>query len=176
MNSAKGLFTGTIRLDLQKAFDTVDHSILCSKLKLMGVDSTKWLKSYLSNRSQLVNVGKINSDIANVTCGVPQGSILGPLHFMVISIDPSCKLLSVQSCLLTNISIKLIINSDKFSNPAQNGLLIINCHFIWGKTECILFGSKRKLRKVKVFHIVCNDRTTDSKTAVTLVLTYIICR
>ena len=45
MNSARGLFTSTILLDLQKAFDTVDHSILCSKLKLMGVGSTKWFES-----------------------------------------------------------------------------------------------------------------------------------
>ena len=59
MNSVRGLFTGTILLDLQKAFYTVDHSILCSKLKLMGVGSTKRFESYLSNRRQLVNVDKI---------------------------------------------------------------------------------------------------------------------
>lgn len=81
MNSARGRFTGMILLDLQKA---VDHSILCSKLKLMGVGSTNWFESYLSNRSQLVNVGKINSDIANVICGVPQGGILDPLFFCVM--------------------------------------------------------------------------------------------
>ena len=83
-NNARGLFTGTILLDLQKAFDTVDHSILCNKLKLMGVGSTKWFESYLSNGSQLVNVGKINSDIANVTCGVPQGSSFRSVTFLVL--------------------------------------------------------------------------------------------
>jgi len=45
--SSKGLYTGVIMLDLQKAFDTVDHHILCSKLQTMGVNSTKWFESYL---------------------------------------------------------------------------------------------------------------------------------
>ena len=83
MKNAKGLYTG-ILLDLQKAFDTVDHKILCNKLQLMGIRSTKWFESYLGNRSQLVNIGKVHSDTAAVTCGVPQGSILGPLLFYAI--------------------------------------------------------------------------------------------
>ena len=163
-------------LDLQKAFDTVDHSILCNKLKLMGVGSTKWFESYLSNRSQLVNVGKINSDIANVTCGVPQGSILGPLLFlcyvndMVISIDPDCKLL-----LYADDSTILFSHKDPDQIANKLGKVLESCSE-WlvdnkvslhlGKTECILFGSKRKLRKVKDFHIVCNDHTIDSTTSV----------
>ena len=88
-----------ILLDLQKAFDTVDHEILCKKLKTIGIDSTDWVMSYLQNRRQIVTVGKTQSDPASVTCGVPQGSILGPLLFlcyvndMVISIDSDCKCL-----------------------------------------------------------------------------------
>ena len=88
-----------ILLDLQKSFDTVDHLILCNKLKTMGVDCTDWFLSYLQYRHQIVTVGKVQSDTASVVCGVPQRSILGPLLFlcyvndMIISIDPDCKLL-----------------------------------------------------------------------------------
>ena len=67
MNSAKGLFTCMILLYLQKASDTVDDNILCSKLKLNGVGSTKQFESDLSNRNQSVNVGITNSVTTNVT-------------------------------------------------------------------------------------------------------------
>ena len=66
-NCAKGLYTGMVLLDIQKAFDTVDHEILCNKLKAMGVTDTKWFHSYRTNRTQLVNVNGINLDLANVT-------------------------------------------------------------------------------------------------------------
>ena len=68
-------------LDLQKAFDTVDHSILCKKLEGMGVISIEWFKSYFSGRQQVVTIDGITSCPGLVTCGVPQGSILGPLFF-----------------------------------------------------------------------------------------------
>ena len=60
--TAKGLYTGMVMLDLQKAFDTVDHSILCKKLKLMSVDSTKWFESYLTNRKQKIGINGIESN------------------------------------------------------------------------------------------------------------------
>ena len=88
-----------ILLDLQKAFDTVDHKILCEKLNVIGVKSIEWFKSYLSGRKQIVNVNSANSGVYNVTCGVPQGSLLGPLLFLIyvndlsVSIDPDCKVL-----------------------------------------------------------------------------------
>ena len=52
------MYTGMVLLDLQNAFDNVDHNILYNRLKLMGVKSTKWINYYLGNRSQLVNIEK----------------------------------------------------------------------------------------------------------------------
>ena len=80
-----------VLLDLQKAFDTVDHDILCNKLQAMGVhsDSVKWFKSYLSDRQQIVSVNQVESKPMNISCGVPQGSILGPLLFLCYVNDMS---------------------------------------------------------------------------------------
>jgi len=54
---AKGNYTGMVLLDLQKAFDTVDHTILCNKLEAMGIGSTNWFRSYLRDRTQRVKIG-----------------------------------------------------------------------------------------------------------------------
>ena len=73
-------------IDLSKAFDTVDHSILLKKLKRFGVTDKNlaWFQSYLSNRKQYIEIGENSkTDPKYVTCGVPQGSILGPLLFLV---------------------------------------------------------------------------------------------
>lgn len=97
--SSKGLYTGIIMLDLQKTFDTVDHHILSQKLKTMGVKCTKWFESYLCDRQQKVSINGTESDLKYITCGVPQGSICGPLlllyyvNDMSISISKDCKIL-----------------------------------------------------------------------------------
>ena len=75
---------GMILIDLQKAFDTINHEILLGKLHAIGFSekTVAWFKSYLSDRAFKVNINN-NSDLSKINCGVPQGSILGPLLFLL---------------------------------------------------------------------------------------------
>ena len=84
-NMNNGNVTAAVFIDLRKAFDTVDHSILLRQLDKMGIknDIYKWCKDYLFNREQKTLVNGINSNYLDVSCGVPQGSVLGPLFFLI---------------------------------------------------------------------------------------------
>ena len=77
--------TGLILIDLQKAFDTIDHDILLQKMVHLrfSAHTIMWFRSYLTNRTFLVNVEKSFSDPGKLECGVPQSSILGPLLFLL---------------------------------------------------------------------------------------------
>ena len=75
----------SIFLDLSKTFDTIDHSIILNKLTYYGLDgfSLNLLKSYLNNQSQYVKFEYAKSDILSINFGVMQGSVLGPLLFII---------------------------------------------------------------------------------------------
>ena len=74
-----------ILIDLQKAFDTLDHGVFLEKMKYFGFRTSliKWFKSYLSNRKLLVYIDNVFSEAGTLKYGVPQGSILRPLLFLL---------------------------------------------------------------------------------------------
>ena len=80
-----GQYACGIYVDFKKAFDTVNHNILLDKLAYYGVRGTEnnWFKTYLTNRKQHVTVSDQTSDNALIEFGVPQGSVLGPLLFLI---------------------------------------------------------------------------------------------
>ena len=160
---SEGDYVGMVLLDLQKAFDTVDHYILCKKLELMGVGCVQWFRSYLSNRKQITAINNTKSSFGTVTCGVPQGSILGPLLFlcyindMPLSVKCKLYLYADDSTLLVRgkhpnlISHALSENLDMCRNWLIDNKLSLHL----GKTEAIIFGTKRKLKNVNNFQVKC---------------------
>ena len=85
----KGNMVGVMMVDLSAAFDMVDYDILLEKLQLFGLDSMaiSWMKSYLTARHQSVFVDGCLSPPMSIECGVPQGSILGPLMYILYTND-----------------------------------------------------------------------------------------
>jgi retron-type reverse transcriptase len=109
----KGTFACGVFVDLEKAFDTVNHNILLSKLDHYGIRgrSNIWLKSYLSNRDQVVKVNDSTSSKMNINCGVPQGSILGPLLFIIYINDMNK---AVENCITHHFADDTnILHADK---------------------------------------------------------------
>ena len=163
-----------IMIDLQKAFDCVDHSLLIRKLGAMGVRSTYWFRSYLSDRSQCTQVDGVDSGFLDVNCGVPQGSILGPLLFLCY-INDMAAALKCKLSLYADDSALVYSGSDPAGvaaflsselNTCRKWLIDNRLSLHLGKTECILFGSRRRLAAGVDFEIGVGDTAVKRVTSV----------
>ena len=152
-----------ILIDLQKTFDTLDHDVLLKKMECIGfkIPVIMWFKSYLSNRKFFVLLEGVSSEEVLITCGIPQGSILGPLLFLIYINDlpqalseTALNLYANDTCIYYQHkdiqNIETILNKE-FSSLREwfidNELSV---HFGEDKTKSILYARSKTPAKLDI--------------------------
>ena len=156
----EGKNADAVYLDFSKAFDKVDKGILLRKLKAAGVTGKlgKWIQSFLSQRTQQVIVNSTKSSSSRVTSGVPQGSVLGPLLFLILINDIDKDISANISLFADDTRIFSEISSEECVENLQSNLEKLykwesdnNMKFNGGKFELIRFGQNTELKENTVY-------------------------
>ena len=163
------LLTGSVFIDLRKAFDTIDQSVLLNKLTKYGINDLEleWFNNYLLRRSQVVCLGNVVSEQCRVLSGDLQGSILGPLLFVIFvndlpSVFSKCQVLMyADDTVILYYASKTVpeieqILTNEFACLCQ-WLLDNNLFLNVKKTECLLFGTAPRLSKVNDFTVMTGN-------------------
>ena len=171
VNIDNGFLNGVVFIDLKKAFNTIDHEIILRKLSYFGADqaTAKWFQSYLSNRTQRCNVNGNLSTASTVTSGVPQGSILGPLLFLMYINDlPNCLRVAAPRIFADDTSITLSAKTvADLKLAVTSELNNLTCWLRANKlslnvanTELMIIGSRQRLNtQCEEINISIDDRT-----------------
>ena len=170
----KGCVTGAVFLDLSKAFDTIDHDSLLHKLTKVGFSSSfiDWFQSYLSDRTLVTCVGDSSSSAKHISVGVPQGSVLGPLLFIIYtnelsSVVNSCELLLYADDTVIYYSSSNIRDLEqKLNSDLTNLCQLFNNNFLTlnvSKCKFVLFGSQRKVRSCSQLSLKINNHVLERK-------------
>jgi ribonuclease P/MRP protein subunit RPP40 len=151
----RGHFTIGLFLDFSKAFDTVNHKILISKLNHYGIRgiANKWITSYLTGREQYTSYNGANSQTKTIKCGVPQGSILGPILFLIYINDLGTFSDKLATIMFADDS-NLFSGGNDLTQPAKSVNDEIPQLITWlranrlflniSKTHFMIFGPKKK--------------------------------
>ena len=141
LNIDRGLFTGMVFLDLSKAFETLDHERMREKLSQIGFNESAvvWFDDYLTNRTQSIALNCVVSDRQSLQYGVPQGSILGPLLFIIYinelpSIIQNCSIqLYADDTLLFFSSSSVALIESTLSEDLNRMISWLNSNFLFFK-------------------------------------------